>query len=270
MAGLLGALRENSKHEDEGLWLFELGRRYLPTEELRAGTGLARERRTLGIALTGPLAQSWIEGVRDADFYDLKGIVETLLEGLHVSGYRFVAAQHPTFHPGRSAALEVMPAAAEDVEEGAERPLDVEAGWLPVAVLGEVHPEVAERFDLSGRVYVLELDLERLFLAVPERIRQTPIPRYPPAQRDLAVVVDESVPAARIAEVIRTSGGALVRDVRLFDVYTGEGIPAGKKSLAYALSYQSPERTLTDAEVERTHAAIVAALRQRVGAELRA
>ena len=109
MAGLLGALRENSKHEDEGLWLFELGRRYLPTEELRAGTGLARERRTLGIALTGPLAQSWIEGVRDADFYDLKGIVETLLEGLHVSGYRFVAAQHPTFHPGRSAALEVMP-----------------------------------------------------------------------------------------------------------------------------------------------------------------
>jgi phenylalanyl-tRNA synthetase beta chain len=270
MAGLLGALRENSKHEDEGLWLFELGRRYLPTEELRAGTGLARERRTLGIALTGPLAQSWIEGVRDADFYDLKGIVETLLEGLHVSGYRFVAAQHPTFHPGRSAALEVAPAAAEDVEEGAERALDAEAGWLPVAVLGEVHPEVAERFDLGGRVYLLELDLERLFLAVPERIRQTPIPRYPPAQRDLAVVVDEGVPATQIAEVIRATGGALVRDVRLFDVYTGEGIPAGKKSLAYALSYQSPERTLTDAEVERTHAAIVAALRQRVGAALRA
>ena len=90
---------------------------------------------------------------------------------------------------------------------------------------------MAERFDLSGRVYLLELDLERLFLAVPERIRQSqPIPRYPPAQRDLACGGRRRLPP--IAEVIRASGGALVRDVRLFDVYTGEGIPAGKKSLA--------------------------------------
>lgn len=270
MASLLGVVRENSKHEDAGLWFFELGRRYLPTAELAAGTGLADERRTLSIALSGPLTQSWL-GEHDADFFDLKGIVETLLSSLHVSNYRFIQAQHPTFHPGRAALLQVRTVAGNAAPEdwtGASRAV-VEANWQTVAVLGEAHPGVAERFDLQKRTYLLEMDLERLFQSVPQRVLQQPIPRYPAAERDLAVIVEQTVPAAEVLAVIRASGGELLREARLFDVYTGEGIPAGKKSLAYALIYQSPERTLTDAEVEQAQHAVVKALAERLGAALR-
>lgn len=271
MAGLLDTVAENAKHEDAGLWFFELGRRYLPTPELASGDGLAAERRTLGIVLCGPLAQGWLGEARDADFYDLKGILATLLAALHVERYRFEPAQHPTFHPGRCARLEValIGAAASD-ESGDSAALARDAAWIPTAVLGEVHPEVAQRYDLPHRAYLLELDLERLYGAVPERITQRAVPRYPTADRDLAIVVAQDAAEAAVAEIIRAAGGELLRVVRLFDVYTGEGIPAGKKGLAYALSFQSPERTLTDAEVERAQAGIVAALRARAGAELRA
>ena len=271
MSGLLTTLRENSKHEDEGLWFFEIGRRYLPTKELADGAGLAQERPTLGVAMTGPLAQSWVSGVRDADFFDLKGVMETLLGGLRVTGFRVRAIQHPTFHPGRCARLEALalPQGEADAPDG-ERTAVAKAGaWLTVGALGEVHPEVARRFDLSGRVYLMELDLERLFRAVPERVRSAPIPRYPPVRRDLAVVIAAATPEADVAEAIRAAGGGLLRQVTLFDVYVGEGIPSGKKSLAYALSYQVSDRTLTDAEVERTHAAIVESLGKRLGATLR-
>lgn len=270
MASLLGVVRENSKHEDAGLWFFELGRRYLPTAQMAAGTGLADERRTLTIALSGPLTQSWL-GERDADFFDLKGIVETLLDSLHVSSHRFVPAQHPTFHPGRAALLQVLavPENAAPADGTSASRAIMEAHWQTAAVLGEVHPEVATRFDLQKRTYLLEIDLERLFLAVPLRVLQQPILRYPAAQRDLAVVVEQSVPAAEVLATIRASAGELLRDVRLFDVYTGEGIPAGKKSLAYALTYQSAERTLTDQEVEQAQQSVINALSDRLGAALR-
>jgi phenylalanyl-tRNA synthetase beta chain len=267
MSGLLDIVRENAKHSDAGLWFFELGRRYLPTAELADGTGLADERHTLAIALAGPLVQSWAAPDRDADFYDLKGVVETLLGALKVAGYRFAATRHPTFHPGRAALLEVaVPRSHEQSEGGAE---NVEAAWTPVAVLGEAHPDVAERFDLTKRTYLMEMDLERLYLAVPETARQRSIARYPAAQRDLAIVLAQDAPAAAVKAAIRASGAPLMRGARLFDVYTGAGIPEGHKSLAYAITYQSAERTLTDAEVERAQAAIVATLRERFGAELR-
>jgi phenylalanyl-tRNA synthetase beta chain len=141
--------------------------------------------------------------------------------------------------------------------------------WITVAVLGEVHPEVADRFELTGRTYLLEMDLQRLFAQVPEIATYTAIPRYPPADRDLAIVVGVDVTADGIAEEIRASGGALIQKARLFDVYTGEGIPEGKKSLAFALTYQSPERTLTSQEIERAQSAILEALGAKFGARLR-
>lgn len=257
MSGLLDVLRENAKHEDAGLWFFELGRRYLP-----AGTaGEADERPTLGAALCGPLARGWLGEARDADFFDLKGVAELLLGALKVESYRFRATHHPSLHPGRAAELEVR-AVSSDSGEGD----DV---WVAVGVLGEVHPEVAERFDLSGRVCLMELDLERLYRGVPEMTFYEPIARVPAAQRDLAIVVAQETPAADLAAEIQASGGALVRGVRLFDYYTGQGIPAGKKSLAYTITYQEQGRTLTEAEIEHTHAGIVAALARRFGAELR-
>ena len=145
-----------------------------------------------------------------------------------------------------------------------------EAGtWLALGALGELHPEVAERFDLTRRTYVMELDLERLYQVAPARMRTRPISRYPVAQRDLAVVVAAETPQTAVEEAIRASGGALSPEVRLFDVYTGEGIPAGKKSLAYTLTYRASDRTLTTQEVEEAQATIIALLSERFGAELR-
>jgi phenylalanyl-tRNA synthetase beta chain len=269
MANLLAVVRENSKHEDAGLWFFELGRRYLPTTGLVTGTEGAHERRTLGVALTGPTGHNWL-GERSADFFDVKGIAELLLGALHVSGARFTPVTHPTFHPGRCALLEIRPLMA-DTETGTSdgRTLAEQGAWVPVGVLGEVHPEVAERFDLVNRTYLMELDLERLYLGALDWALYQPIPRFPAAQRDLAVVVPTTVPAHEIELAIWSSGGTLVHGVRLFDLYTGEGIGAGKRSLAYTITYQSPERTLTEADIEAAHGAIVKALGARFGAELR-
>jgi len=278
MSGLLTAIHENAKHERAGLWLFEIGRRYLPTPELREGTGLAQERRSLGVALTGPVVQSWATPERPADFYDLKGVAELIVQTLKVPAYRFAPVAHPTFHPGRCASLEVMELPNPAGETGlAPTPADGQTSqavgesgtWVPVGVLGEVHPVVAEQFGVPQRTYLMELDLERLYAGVPEQTLHTAILRYPAATRDLALVVDAAAPAAMVADAIRASAGTLLRDVRLFDLYTGEGIPPGKKSLAYTLTYQSNERTLTEGEIEASMQAIVAALGKRFGATLR-
>jgi phenylalanyl-tRNA synthetase beta chain len=277
MSGLLATLRENAKHERAGMWLFEIGRRYLPTPELARGRGLANERRTLGVALTGPVAASWTEPEREADFFDLKGIAELLLRTLKAPGYRFLPAAHPTFHPGRCAALEVAALAEASAVEASDpahpglraRVVGESATWVPVGVLGEVHPAVAEQFEVPARTYLMEFDLERLYAGVPARTLHAAILRYPAAMRDLALLVDTAVPAAEVEAAIRASGGPLLRDVRLFDVYIGEGVPAGKRSLAYTLTYQSSERTLTDAEIEAAQRAVVAVLAERLGATLR-
>jgi phenylalanyl-tRNA synthetase beta chain len=279
MASLLETIAENSKHESAGLWFFELGRRYLPTEALRDGSGLPQERHTLGVGATGPLATAWTGDVRTADFFAIKGIAELVLATLKLADYRFVPSAHPTFHPGRCAILEVgvsgtALANAAEATKGTDG-LSLSAArdnlvWVAAAVLGEVHPEVAERFDLTARICLMELDLERLYLAVPEVVFSQAVLRYPSAQRDLAIVVDASVPAALVLDTIRAAGSDLLRSAVLFDVYTGKGIPEGKKNLAYALTYQSPERTLTDQDVERAHAEIVKALGAAFGAELRA
>ena len=278
MASLLETISENSKHESAGIWFFELGRRYLPTDALRDGSGLPQERHTLGIGAAGPLATAWTGDVRVADFFTIKGVVESLLAALNVTDYRFVPGAHPTFHPGRCAVLEVGVPDAEPARRQESRCArwaiaPCQRGnlvWMPVAVLGEAHPEIAERFAVTSRTCLVELDLERLYLAVPEVVFSQAIPRYPSAQRDLAVVIDASVPAGMALDAIWAAGGALLRSAVLFDVYTGKGIPEGKKNLAYALTFQSAERTLTDQEVEAAHAAIVNALVSQFGAELRA
>jgi phenylalanyl-tRNA synthetase beta chain len=275
LPGLLAVTRENAKHSGAGLWFFELGRRYLLTRELTEGTGLADERRTVGIALSGPLAQSWL-GEREADFFDLKGVAELLLHGLQITRYRFTRARHPSFHPGRCATLEALalPGAmsSSEASDGATdqaSALAAEGAWLALGVLGEIHPEVAERFDLTRRTYLMELDLERLYAVAPTRVLAHSISRYPVAQRDLAVVVARDLPEAQVAEAIRANDGPLMPQVELFDVYTGEGIAADKKSLAYTLTYRATDRTLTAQEVEEAQQAILAMLKDRFGAELR-
>jgi phenylalanyl-tRNA synthetase beta chain len=261
MSGLLETLQENSKRTKAGLRFFELGRRYLPAESKQQ---LPDERRTIGMALCGPAAISWFpELAREADFYDLRGNVENLLEGLKIKHYRFVQTQHPSFHPGRCALLEVARIVDGEGEDGTGY------AYTAVGVLGEVHPLVQQRYDLPYRAYLCELDLERLYEAVPEHIAYQSISRHQELTRDLALVVDQHIAAQDIQDDILRHGGELLRAVDLFDVYTGDPIPAGKKNLTYSLVYQAHDRTLKDAEANALQERIIHVLHEDFGAVLR-
>ena len=183
------------------------------------------------------------------DFYDLKGVVETLLVELGLKG-TFEPGEALAFHPGRCAQISV----GEDV----------------VGTMGELHPLVRESFDLPDQpVCALEFDLDKLLAAWGAAREMTPISVHPPIYEDLAVVVDEHVPAVRVRDLIAQTGRVLVRSVVLFDLYRGEQVGVGKKSLAYRLTYQADDRTLTDQEVAKLRAKIVRRLERELGATLR-
>jgi len=243
----------------ERMALFEIGPVFIASE----GNDLPDELQRLAIVLTGPRC---IPGWQPADsetmdFYDLKGILAALLEALHVGqvskpdevGYgnpTYEPAGHPSFHPGKQA--------------------KVQAGDRQIGVFGELHPVIRQNYDLpDSPLLAAELDLDALLSLIPERYESQPVPAYPPVLEDLALVVDESLPAERVAEVIRQAGGKIVANVRLFDVYRGEKIGAGKKSLAYSLTYQAPNKTLTDRDVAGIRTRIIRRLEQELGAALR-
>ncbi len=227
---------------------FEVGKVYL----LEPGEELPAEPRHLSIVMTGPRdGRHWRAiGGPDLDFFDLKGVVETLLERLHVRGAVYEPVSHPTFQPGRTAHLCV--------------------GDVTIGTLGELHPTVREAFDLPDRrVAAAEFDLEVLLAQVPSAWFIGPVSAYPAVLQDLAVVVDEDVPAAVVQGLMARTGGFLLKDVRLFDVYRGDPVPGGKKSLAYALTFQAPDKTLRDAVVAKQVKRIVRQLENELGAELR-
>jgi phenylalanyl-tRNA synthetase beta chain len=247
LPGLLEVMAQNARLR-ERLWFFEVGPIYLPS---RAGE-LPVEPRRLAIGVAGRVVPaSW----RDADpcradFFDLKGVVEALLSGLHLGGVAFEPATHPTFTPGRT---------ARAIVDGQE-----------VGILGEIHPQVRSAFDLpAGPVCLAELELDALLTRVPLTYRVAAVPRFPPALQDIALVVNEEVSGADLTAVVRSAGGPLLADVRLFDVYRGPQLPSGQKSLAFSLVFQAADRTLTDAEVEAEKHRMVEAVAKRLGARLR-
>ncbi len=247
MNELLETIASNQHHR-EHVAVFEVGRVYLP--DPKSTDGLPKEPRRLGIALAGlRRSPSWAEKTASVDFFDLKGIVETLLQHLGIEGAKFLPVSDPPFHPGRCAELSLS----------GER----------LGVLGEVHPQVAERFDLKGRVYLAELDLERMIPLAGEVRPYCPLPRFPGIRQDIAVVVEEGLPQERVERLIWESGGELLTSVNLFDVYYGEQVPPGKKSLAYSLYYLAEDRTLTDPEAQAIHARIQKRLETQVGAQVR-
>jgi phenylalanyl-tRNA synthetase beta chain len=204
--------------------------------------------------MTGPRDEPVWTGAGDTanvDFFDLKGVIEGLLDGLHITGASYERLEHDTYHPGRSALLNVQ--------------------GTPIGVFGELHPLVAQAFELThAPALVAELDLDTLLEFVSELHQVVPLPITPPVYQDIALIVPETTPAAQVEAVIRRAGTPLLKDVRLFDVYTGDPIPDGLCSLAYNLVYQTDERTLTDAEVAKAHQKIVKAVERELGATLRA
>ncbi len=238
----------NSRFTDE-LALFELSSVFLPTEN----DILPIEQTRAALVLSGPRApHNWQDGdAAPADFFDMKGIIEAVLDGLHVPKVSYRPTEHSTFYPGRVA--------------------EIVSGDTVLGVMGQLHPQVVSAYELPEDVPVLaaDLDVETLISLASDSYRVAPVPRFPAVQQDIAVVVDESVSAAELESVIRKAGGFLLADVRLFDIYRGEQIGAGKKSMAYNLWFQSPDKTLNDKVVAKQQNRIVKALEKQLGAKLR-
>jgi len=246
-ASVLETIEKNIRLSDQ-LMLFEIGQAYLPRE----GQVLPAEPRRLSIVLSGRRETlAWDQKNSAAmDFFDLKGILEELGEALNLHAVSFTSNQAGGFHPGKCAVW---------------RNNDVELG-----VFGEIHPLVKDRYDfMPSPVLVADIDLEALLSAIPELMSTAPVPSFPPVLEDLAFSVDETVSAGQVEALIRQTGGKTMVKVQLFDIFRSEQIGAGKKSLAYSLTYQTSDRTLTDEEVALTRGRIIKRLEQELGAKLR-
>jgi phenylalanyl-tRNA synthetase beta chain len=247
LSSLLEVVERNARLQPR-LALFEIGPIYIGAED----GGLPDELPKLGIILIGPRSLPGWQPADTAplDFFDLKGLVEAMLDGVHVAGARYEPGESPSFHPGKCARLML--------------------GEAQAGIFGELHPLVREHYDLPATpLLAAEFDLNALLEAMPERFEVRAVPGFPPVLEDLAVVVDENLPAERVEQVIRQAGGKTVAQVRLFDIYRGEQIGAGLKSLAYSLTYQAPDRTLTDQEAAQARQRIIRRLEQELGAKLR-
>jgi phenylalanyl-tRNA synthetase beta chain len=251
LASVLEAAEHNARSR-ERLALFEIGPIFTASE-----TGdLPDELQRLSIVLVGPRSlPAWQPSDNTAlDFYDLKGILSGLLEGLHLPELHYEAWEHPSFHPGKCARIL--------------------SGEKQVGVFGELHPQVRERYDwpVTYKGYPIlaaDLDVETLLALMPDLYATASVPEFPPVLEDLALVVEEGLPAERVAELIRQTGGKVIRAVRLFDVYRGDKIGLGRKSLAYSLTYQASDRTLSDKDVAGLRMRILRRLEQELGAKLR-
>jgi phenylalanyl-tRNA synthetase beta chain len=249
LASVLEITESNLRNTDD-VRLFEIGNTYVPK-----ANALPDEPRRLAIVMVGNRGREfWADGgakdKQPLDFFELKGVVEALAEDLHLGDVTFQPAKATHLHPGKSAMLAV-------------------AG-KPIGDFGVLHPKVAQAFSLGERtVLVAEFDVEALQAATPPRYAYTPVPRFPAALRDIAVVVEEAIPAEQIEAEIRKAGGDLLSGVRLFDLYRGNQIPPGTKSLAYALSYQAADRTLADKEIDKAHKKIEDRLKQVLKATIR-
>ncbi len=246
LASVLDDLERNVRWS-ESLAFFELGPVFEP-----AGRDLPHERRRLALALTGRRAATGWDAADLAqyDFYDLKGRLELMLHGLGLDSASFDPIDSVAYlHPGKAAAITVHAQA--------------------VGTFGELHPLTHERYEFGqSPVMVADLDLD-LLRRIQPGYGLTPVADFPPILEDIAVIVDDSLPAVRVENLIRESGGPALVNVRLFDLYRGEQIGVGKKSLAYNLTYQAADRTLTDADAAAIRNRIVKRLETELGATLR-
>jgi phenylalanyl-tRNA synthetase beta chain len=244
LPGLLDTLRRNTLKQVLDVRLFELSKVFSP----RSGEDLPQEEHWLAGLMYGAREEAaWNTGRDPVNFFDLKGAVETLLEGLGIPDVTF----SPDGLPGY-------------LRYGAR----VLSGKRELGVLGELEGGIGDKLDLEGEIYAFNLDFAALGqAAVPPLFM--PLPRYPAVYRDIALVLPEAVPAAQVAEALREHGKPWLVEARLFDVYVGEQVAPGKRSLAFRLSYRDPERTLTDDLINAYHQKLVKNLKKNLGAELR-
>ena len=246
VSGLLNDIAYNVARNVDNVALYEEGRVFLPMGDERPV-----EQEHLAAAVTGQMvANSWNKKDQPADFFQLKGIVERYLKNMGIAGkITYVpTSDRQEMHPGRTA--------------------DIMVDDQLVGFIGQVHPQTAKEYKIP-ETYVFELNLELLLAAPKIENEYTPISKYPSITRDIALLVDDDVENATIVEAIRQKGGAYLKDIHLFDVYAGSHLPAGKKSLAYTLTYQDDKGTLTEDQVNTAFDKVTAYLQDKVDAEIR-
>lgn len=243
LPGLLRTVARNQRWGSGTASIFEVG------VVFRSGDP-AEERRHAGFVHCGAAGEGWAADDRTLDVLDARGTLESLLGDLGVEDWSLGEPLAHPFHPGRSARILL--------------------GDEPVGALGELHPRIAASLEIEGRVAAAEIQLEPVRAAAARAFQLVEVPRFPPVRRDLAFVVPTGVSAGALQAVLDDAGEALLDRSTLFDVFEGGAIPEGRKSLAFALEFRAPDRTLTDEEVEPVVAAIVDRVRSELGAELRA
>ena len=236
LPSMLDILSRNNAYHNKSAKLYELAKIYLPVED----QALPEEPKMLLLGTYGA----------NENFYTLKGELEAIMTGLRLPKASYTAVQdNPSYHPGRCAMVSVN---------------GVELGYM-----GQVHPLVAKNYGFDGEVYCAEINFTKAFqLRLPEPTF-TPLPKYPAVSRDLALICDEEITVAQVEDVIVATAGKLLRQVKLFDVYRGVGVPEGKKSLAFSLELRADDRTLTDADSEAVTAKVLSALAEKLNAVLR-
>jgi len=246
--GLLTTVAENHNHKNMNLKLFELGRVFFQQEK----NPLPAEKLMLGGVMCGLRAEeSWNFPPEETNFYDLKGTLENLFQALRVDGAAFHADNAiPYLHSGLSARISVK--------------------GRQVGVAGEIHPHVLDNFGISKKIFVFEIDFGKIIdYGVRDEKKAKSLPKFPPVYRDIALVIDADTPSGAIEEVIAGSNVRFLGEVKVFDVYEGDPIPAGKKSLAYRMKFQSPNRSLTDEEVNLLFEKVLSYLTNKLEVELR-
>jgi phenylalanyl-tRNA synthetase beta chain len=248
---LLDAAIYNRNRNNDDVAIFELGSVFISKEHVL--NQLPIEKPRLAILLTGNnKPASWNEKPRPVDFYDLKGLIEKLTDYLGMNNLEWIAAQKDGLHPGRTAEI------YSQSQDGR-----VLVGWI-----GQIHPSVQAEMDLSP-TYVAELELSVIYDHSNSVIDYHVLPRFPSIARDIAVVVDSTIEAARLADQVKKIAGVMLESVEIFDVFAGERLGVNRKSVALALVYRHAERTLTDEEVSELHNQVVSSLAETFGAELR-
>jgi phenylalanyl-tRNA synthetase beta chain len=248
LPGLIHSLRHNVSHKNYDVALFEIGRAFTQVN------GQTKEQRNLAIAITGQRALNfWSGDDRDAKFdaYDLKGLVEEFIEQFGLRGVAFGKRAESTALFLESAAVTL-------------------GGKLPLGELGQLLPMLAKKYDLRDAVFLAEFNLDLLLAKRNPAKSFKALPQFPSSRRDVAMIVPESVTHESVLQTVKQAKAANLESVELFDVFRGQGIPDGQKSLAYAFTYRAADKTLTEADVNAAHEKAVNALKTQLKAELRA
>ena len=230
-------LSRNYKYGVESATTFEVGNTFIPKQ--LPVTELPEEKKLLSLGMYG-----------EVDFFSLKGVVEELLNRLGITESEYEpVSDNTTFHPGRTAKIVV--------------------GDKVLGIIGEIHPDVLENYDMKERCLIGELDFDAIVELSNLEKKYKPLPKYPSITRDIALLINEDVLVREIEKIILANGKGLVESIKLFDVYTGSQVEEGKKSVAYSIVYRSSEKTLTDEEVVKVHDKILQELEGKLNATLR-